>query len=94
MSKKYKAGKLDSFSKLSFWGFSHASSHPDSREFDNDDTQTHDQRHNDNCPIFSQHREVDTAHHADGVERVKKLREDYLRESNSSSLSQIDLKLS
>ena len=43
MSKKYKAGKLDSFSKLSFWGFSHASSHPDSREFDNDDTQTHDQ---------------------------------------------------
>ena len=31
-----------------------------SREFDNDDTQTHDQRHhNDNCLIFFQNREVD-----------------------------------
>ena len=56
MSRNYKAGKLNSSSKLSFWGFIHASSHSDSREFDNDDTQTHDQRHNDNCPIFSQHR--------------------------------------
>ena len=89
MSRNYKAGKLNSSSKLSFWGFIHASSHPDSREFDNDDTQTHDQRHNDNCPIFSQHREVDTAHHADGVEQVKTLREDYLRESNLISFSQI-----
>ena len=44
--------------------------------------------------IFFQHREVDAAHHGDGVERVEKLGEDHLRESNLISFIQIDRKLS
>ena len=44
--------------------------------------------------IFFQHREVDAAHHGDGVERVEKLREDHLRESNLIFFLQIDWKLS